>query len=94
MQDSSFVEETKCLTSASMPVLKVKCTKMFMNKKLDISIQDIQHNGIACVQLVKDYVQLYEPLKPLTLVFKQFLQKCNLADTYQVFQKYLNGRVD
>jgi non-canonical poly(A) RNA polymerase PAPD5/7 len=66
-----------------MPVLKVKCCKRFLSKRLDISIQDNKHNGIACVSLVRDFLAIYEHLKPLVLVFKYFLQKCSLADTYQ-----------
>ena len=65
-----------------MPVLKVKCTKQYHNKRIDISLQETKHNGLLSVQLVKDYLQVYEPLRALTLVFKHFLYCSNLSDTY------------
>jgi len=32
--------------------------------------------------LIRKYIKNYEPLKPLTLIMKQFLHKSDLSDTY------------
>lgn len=64
------MDETKCLLSATMPVIKVKCDETFLNKRIDISLQDSKHNGLACVELVRKFVNAYPPLRPMTLVLK------------------------
>lgn len=53
-----------------------------MNKKVDISIFDSRHNGLACVDLVKEYLSFYPALKPIVLALKQYLYTLNLNDTY------------
>ncbi|CAD8083001.1 unnamed protein product [Paramecium primaurelia] len=82
LKKCKFIEETKCVTQSTTPVLRAKCNKQYMNKRLDISIQETKHNGLQCVQLIRKYIKNYEPLKPLTLIMKQFLHKSDLSDTY------------
>ena len=67
-----------------MPVLKITCTKNYYNKKIDISIQDQKHNGLVCVELVKEFLGAYPALRSLVLILKQFLYRLNLNDTYIV----------
>ena len=78
------MEETKTIKNTSVPVLKITCSKEYLNKRVDMSIQDIRHNGMRCVELVKEYLQIYPPLKPLVLALKYFLYILNFNDTYQV----------
>lgn len=81
-KERTIIEETKYIPTATMPVLKVKCSKNYLYKRIDISLQEQKHYGLLSVQLVKDYLLAYEPLKPLTLVLKHFLYCSNLSDTY------------
>ncbi|KAM3139276.1 hypothetical protein pb186bvf_008686 [Paramecium bursaria] len=83
LRECKFIEETKCITQSTTPVLRVKCSKAYIYKRLDISIQENKHNGIQCVNLIKDYIRSYPPLKPLTLILKHFLHCSDLSDTYQ-----------
>lgn len=88
-----FVKDSKTLKQAVMPVLKITCTSEYSYKKIDISIQDSIHNGMACVNLVKSFLDDYETLKPLVLVLKNFIYSSGLYDTYNVlFENSYLGR--
>jgi non-canonical poly(A) RNA polymerase PAPD5/7 len=63
--------------------VKAICTPSYASKKVDITIQDGKHNGIRCVELVKKYLQAYEPLKYLVMAFKQLIFNSQLNDPYQ-----------
>jgi non-canonical poly(A) RNA polymerase PAPD5/7 len=63
--------------------VKAVCTASYASKKVDITIQDGKHNGIKCVELVKRYLQAYEPLKYLVMAFKQLIFNSQLNDPYQ-----------
>lgn len=82
LKKKKWVEDVKIIKNASIPVLKINCTKQYHNKKIDISIQENKHNGLLCVELVKDYLNMYPPVRPLVLILKQFLYHLNLNDTY------------
>jgi len=84
LKKKKWVEDSKCIRNTTVPVLKITCSKQYANKKVDISIQETRHNGIHCVELVRDYLAVYPPLRPLVLAFKQFLYTLNLNDTYSV----------
>ncbi len=78
-----------------MPMLKITCTKAYANRKIDISIQDSRHNGLACVDLVNDFLATYPALRPLTLILKQILYHLELNDTYTVSRvRYKNVRIN
>jgi len=64
-------------------VLKVTCTDEFLRKRLDITIKDMKHNGLNCVNLVKKYLEKFTQLKPLVLVLKYMMYSLDLSDTYQ-----------
>lgn len=66
-----------------MPVLKANCTNNFNKIKVDVTIQDPRHNGLKCVQLVKDYLREYESLRYLVLPLKQLIYYAELNDPYQ-----------
>lgn len=55
----------------------------YYNMQIDISIEDSSHLGIKCVDLVKNYLSLYEALEPLVLALKNMLKSANLNDPYK-----------
>ena len=67
-----------------MPILKISCTEEYLNKKINITIQESKHNGLKCVNLVKTFLNCYPSLKPLLLVLKQFMYSSNYSDPYSV----------
>jgi len=83
LKKKKWCDETKNIKNTSVPVLKITCTKEFLNKRVDISIQDMRHNGLRCVDLVKEYLGAYPHLKPLVLTLKYMLYILNFNDTYQ-----------
>ncbi|EAR96991.3 nucleotidyltransferase domain protein (macronuclear) [Tetrahymena thermophila SB210] len=80
---SDLVQEIFNVSNTSVPVLKVTCTQKYDYKKLDITILEGKHNGIKCVDLVNNYINAYQHLKPLVLVLKQFLHSLEMNDTYK-----------
>jgi len=60
----------------------VVCSEEFMKQKLDITIKDFRHNELSCVNMIKEYIALYPPLRPMTLVIKDILNSNNLNNTY------------
>lgn len=88
LKKKKWVVETKYIRNTTVPVLKITCIpkeNSSATKKIDISIQDPRHNGLPCVELVKDYLQVYPSLRALVLVLKHLLFTLNLNDTYSVY---------
>jgi hypothetical protein len=52
-----FVSDTKFIKTAVIPVLKVACSELYKNKKIDITIQDENHHsGLKCLSIIKKYM--------------------------------------
>ena len=51
--------------------------------KIDVTVQEPRHNGLKCVDLVREYLKQYECLKYLVLPLKQLIFDANLNDPYQ-----------
>lgn len=49
---------------------------------VDITHITEQHKGLDCIQLVKNYIQIYPLLRPIVLVLKNFLKIHKLNDPY------------
>lgn len=79
-----WIKEVKNIKSALIPVLKVVCSEEYQNKRLDISIKEPNHNGLRCVNFIKEALNKFEAMKPLILVLKHFLYSSNFSDTYSV----------
>lgn len=76
--------EVKFISNASFPVIKIVCNAEYLNKKLDITMQDHKHNGLNCVDLVKEYLIQYEGiLRPIVFIMKHLLYMAELNDPYQ-----------
>jgi len=82
LKKNKFGDDVRIIRNTSVPVLKITCSKSYLNKKVDISMYDPRHNGLLCVDLVKEYLALYPALRSMVLILKQFLYKLNLNDTY------------
>ena len=83
IKKKEWVKESKYISSASIPIIKLICDDTFNNMPIDISIQDERHFGLKCVELVKGFILQYECLKPLVLVLKNILKRANLNDPYK-----------
>lgn len=55
----------------------------YFGMQIDISIEDNNHFGIKCVNLVKSFIAEYEALEPLVLALKNTLKSANLNDPYK-----------
>lgn len=51
-----FVSETKFIRTAFIPVIKVSCSQHYKNKRIDITLQDGNHNGLNCVRIIRHYM--------------------------------------
>ena len=83
LKKKDWVKDSKYISGASIPIIKLICDKSFNNMPIDISIQDERHFGLKCVELVKGFISQYESLKPLVLVLKNILKRANLNDPYK-----------
>ena len=83
LKKKEWVKESKYISSASIPIIKIISDDNFNNMQIDISIQDEKHFGLKCVDLVKKFISQYESLKPLVLVLKNILKRANLNDPYK-----------
>lgn len=82
LNEQPFIDEAKTVFGV-IPLIKTRFIKKFLNKKVDISIQDAKHNGLATVSLIQDWLLIHQPLKPLVLVLKQLLYSNKSNDPYQ-----------
>lgn len=78
-----IIKSKKYIRGAAYPVLKIECTQLFNNKKLDITIKENRHTGMSCVELVKEYIIEYDRiLRPLVFVLKQMVYMASLNDPF------------
>ena len=43
------IENAKFIKTASVPIIKIQCTPKYLEKKIDITFQDENHNGMQSV---------------------------------------------
>lgn len=56
MRRQDFIQETKQICFAAIPVLKLRTTEQYQKKRIDISFQEPKHNGLECVKLINKYL--------------------------------------
>jgi len=50
--------------------------------KIDITMMTDHHNGLACVDLVREYLEENQVIEPIILVLKQMLKVWGFNDPY------------
>ena len=83
LKNQKWVKEINYISNASIPIIKIYSIEVYNNIPIDISIQEENHFGLKCVELVKLYMNQYESLKPLVLSIKNILKRANLNDPYK-----------
>ena len=83
IRNEPWVKDCKLISKASVPIIKLFAIEQYNNMSIDISIQDENHFGLKCVELVKNYIEEYKSLKPLVLAIKNILKRANLNDPYK-----------
>ena len=76
------IDNSKFIKTASVPIIKIQCTKQYYEKKIDITFQDGNHNGRESVKLIQRYLEIYPELRALTIILKQFIYSAQLSDPY------------
>lgn len=76
------VETVKFIKTASVPLVKIQCSKKYNSKKIDITYKDENHNGLDSVELILKYLGIYPQLRPLVFVLKKFIYSTNIYDPY------------
>lgn len=74
--------ESKFLRNAQVPVIKMQVCPSLGGFPVDVTVHDLRHQGLECVDLVRRLVERYPPLKPIALVLKQLLNVSGLSDPY------------
>ena len=83
LKHQPWVKDNNYISSANIPIVKLISIEKYNNMPIDISIQDEKHFGLRCVNLVKQFMDKYESLKPLVLALKNILKQANLNDPYK-----------
>lgn len=48
-----YIDNVKFIKTATVPIIKVTCTEKYWRKKIDFTYQDVAHNGLQSVELIK-----------------------------------------
>ena len=83
IRNKKWVKESKYISSANIPIIKLVTIDEYGNIPIDISIQDSKHFGLKCVDLVKNFISQYEYLKPIVLALKNIFKFADLNDPYK-----------
>ena len=83
IKNKKWVKESKYISSANIPIIKLVTIDEYGNVPIDISIQDSKHFGLKCVELVKNFITQYEYLKPIVLALKNIFKFADLNDPYK-----------
>ena len=83
LRNKKWVKDINYISNASIPIIKIYTIETYNNIPIDISIQEEKHFGLKCVELVKQYMNQFESLKPLVLSIKNILKRANLNDPYK-----------
>ena len=83
LKSQPWIKDINYISSANIPIIKLYSIEKYNNMHIDISIQDEKHFGLRCVDLVKQFMNKYESLKPLVLALKNILKRANLNDPYK-----------
>ena len=83
LKHQAWVKDNNYISSANIPIVKLISIEKYNNMPIDISIQDEKHFGLRCVDLVRQFMNKYESLKPLALALKNILKQANLNDPYK-----------
>jgi len=59
--------------------------------KVNLTIQDKKNNGYKCVKLVREFINSYKNLEPLTLIVKQLMKCSNTLFSLSNYSSYSNN---
>ena len=78
IQDIKWITSSKFIENFIYPFISFQTDSTFNNITINISIEDIKHNGLKCVELIQDYMIKYSALEPLIIALKQLLKNADL----------------
>lgn len=82
LNQQPWVKYIKFIQHTKIPIIKITASEKFDFIQIDISIEDGNHFGMKCVNLVKEYLNEYEILEPLVFAMKTLLKLSCLNDPY------------
>ena len=82
LQDIKILRNPKLIENFIFPFISIQASEQYNFLNINISIQDIKHTGLQCVEYVKQYLNSYKILEPLNLIIKQILKNANLLYFY------------
>ena len=83
LKEQDWVKSIKYIFTAKVPIIKLTTNDKYNSMQVDISIEDRNHYGLKCVDLVKEYIAEFEVLEPLVFAAKTLLKFSNLNDPYK-----------
>ena len=77
LKEVNWVISSEFIEKFIYPFITFQTDENFNNFTVNISIQDIKHNGLKCVELTKQFMKNYSALEPLIISLKQILKNSN-----------------
>ena len=66
LQNQNFYLKINYIGSTQVTLIKIVTKNEYNNLSLDISLEDAKHYGVECVNYIKNMMQKYEILTPMT----------------------------
>ena len=82
LKNNYSFEDIKYIENTQIPLIKIATTNEFQKMSVDISLELPEHHGAECVCYIKEKINEYEVLSPLTFALKTIFQKAKINDPY------------
>ena len=82
LKNNYSFEDIKYIENTQIPLIKIATTNEFQKMSVDISLELPEHHGAECVSYIKEKINEYEVLSPLTFALKTIFQKAKINDPY------------
>ena len=88
IKEINWIISSKFIENFIYPFITFQTDETFNNITVNISLQDIKHNGLKCVELTKQFMKNYTAFEPLIISLKQLLKISNLLSLIGKLNSY------
>ena len=82
LRDQVFIVSCNYIQTAFVPVIKIKSELLGKQVQIDITVNDQNHSGLKCLELVNRLLNQSPLIRPVFLILKHLLSICNFKEPY------------
>ena len=82
LRDQTFIVSCNFIHTAFVPVIKIKAELLGKQVQIDITVNDQNHSGLKCLELVTRLLGQSPLIRPVFLIVKHLLSICNFKEPY------------